>query len=227
MSARNKPSLRHFAVLDLQHRGAKGKIYRVQDRRVVKSAQLLFVPNRKVSWPRYLSLLESIGGAPVRLRSTKVVFLLREEILLTEILGAIKLSRRKPWRFNSLTGFRSSTIRISRKVWLSSFISCLIGLSIFFYPKGSILHLDANAAHQMKEIVSEASACEEGIRVGARFRYNAKLRQLVLTELRQGAERVQLFGGFIQATVVSRCATKNLKLTAWSSGKYYEIASVN
>lgn len=222
-----KPSLRYFAVLEIEHRSYRGKIYRVQDRRGVRVPQLLFVPSRFLSWPRYLTSLQNVGGAPVRLRNAKVAFLLREGSVKQEAVLALRISKAKPWQFNSLSGFHSSVKSISRRVWLCTLMACVLALSISIIPKGSPVIMTANADHRAKKIQWRAKACNEMIQVGGEFMYREKNRQIVLGDVRQTAKNVQILGGYLQASVKSKCGAKDLKFDAWLHGKTYEIVSVN
>jgi len=227
MFTRAKPSLRYFAVLEIEHRSYRGKIYRVQDRRGVRVRQLLFVPSRFLSWPRYLTSLQNVGAAPVRLRNAKVAFLLREGIVKQEAVLALRISKAKPLQFNSLSGFHGSVKSISKRVWLCTLIACVLALSISITTKGTPPILIANADDRAKKIQWRAKACNEIIQVGEKFMYTSKNPQISLGGVRQPAKGVQMLGGYLQASVKSRCGAKDLKFVAWLHRKTYEIVSVN
>ncbi|MEI8231067.1 MAG: hypothetical protein WCG32_00625 [Actinomycetes bacterium] len=223
MFNRTIPSLRNFAVLELQQRSLKGKVYRVQDRRTAKQDQLLFVPNRSISWPRYLDSLAKFGGTPVRLRNANVAFLLTEGQELEHLVAALKPLRTKRWRFNSLVGFHNSAASGPKRVAILAFGACLITVALSLFFAWTPLVPETKELHPTESLTKVTTICHEEIHVGDRFRYNKKSSKLALNEVRREVKNVQQLGGFLRATLQSNCETKMLSIEAWLQGKTYEV----
>ncbi len=222
MFDKQKPSLRNFAMLNLLCRSRKGRIYRVQNRRGASRSQLLFAPNRICSWPRYLAPLVEIGATPVRLRNTRVAFLLSENVDIDELSHALKSMNRGKPRFDALVGFHYEQLRKRSRFYIPALVClCLAVVGGIF---ASTISQRGSVQQEVSEIV-RAYVCEEPIHPGDKFRLQQN--QLLNSVLKANAKHIQTFGGYLQASIQSSCTSKDLKITAWLHGKTYEVATLN
>jgi hypothetical protein len=218
------PSLRNFAVLRRVAGSWQGQVFEVQDRRLAASPQLLFVPNRFKSWPRYLKIFVDREATPVRLRNAKVAVLFGQEVHLAQLKTSLRAKDKGQWTFAALTGFQVSAKRKFPRFILPA--ACgLVAITLATVLSGPRTLADAKTPHRT-ELVSKA-ICVEPLRVGDRVRLNAKKQTLVIQSVILKVIRVQIISGYMQAQIVSKCNSKELLVKAWMHGKTYQIDSVS
>lgn len=217
------PSLRNFAVLRLVKRLWLGKVFEVQDRRLANSSQLLFVPNRLKSWPRYLAVLTDNEALPVRLRSGKVAILLGNNVKSTDLLKVLKRWQRTDWTFTALTGFCGSSTRKSPKVLLI-LLTCLLAAALTVVL-GSQQSVSTSKIQDTSKPVA-TTVCVEEIKVGDKVQISRKKHNLVKHGVNLKILRLEIIGGYLQAQVHSICKNSDLQIKAWLHGKTYAITSV-
>jgi hypothetical protein len=215
------PSLRNFAVITRVSRTAYGTFYAVQDRRVIGQQQLLFLPNKTRAWPRYLFPFGALKGAPVRLRSGKVGFILPAGVDCREVLQT--LNSREVYSFNALTGFQPEKKSRKASLYVTSaiiFISIICG-AVAVAPDGNQTIKVAEVPMSNVEV-----SCADQDLVGMLIPKRAHKVFTIQDCKFELLNRVSL-GGFINETVMRLSDSKILHISAWLREKNYEVYEVN
>ena len=218
----NPPSLRNFAVLKLERRNALGRFYSVRDRRLEAADQLLFVPSKLRAWPRHLAQLSNLDSTPVRLRDGRVALLIGSSFDLTNIQSALKATKQTRVAFDALSGFQHGATKRRRPFLIGTFCSGLVCL--LFLPQTF-----ANSELRPKEVLVKVEpkryACSTSPKAGDEFDLLAN-RVAKLNGVKYRIESKSQLGGLAQLTLVRVCDKSKLKLTAWKTGKVYQIDSI-
>ena len=218
----NPPSLRNFAVLKLERRNSLGRFYSVRDRRTETADQLLFVPSKLRAWPRHLAQLSSLDSTPVRLRDGRVAFLIGSSFDLTSTQSAIKGHKQTRVTFDAISGFHHGPIKRGRPLLIGTFCSGLVCL---------LLLPQAFATPQLRtkqvvlKVEPEKSNCSTAPKVGEQLQILAD-RQAESNGIKYQVHAKTQLGGLVQLSLVGVCDKSKWKVTAWKTGKVYQIESV-
>lgn len=218
----NPPSLRNFAVLKLERRNALGRFYTVRDRRSESASQLLFVPSKLRAWPRHLAQLSSLNSTPVRLRDGRVALLIGSSSDLTSTQSALKVTKQTRVTFDAISGFHHGTIKRGRPLLIGTVCSGLVCL--LFLPKAF-----ATPQLRTKQVVLKVepkkSNCSTAPKVGEQLELLA-YRQAESNGIKYQVQAKTQLGGLGQLNLVRVCDKSKWKVTAWKTGKVYQIDSV-
>ena len=218
----NPPSLRNFAVLKLERRNALGRFYLVRDRRLEAVDQLLFVPSKLRAWPRHLAQLSNLGSTPVRLRDGKVALLISSSFDLTSTQSALKATKQTRVNFDALSGFQHGNIKRRRPLLIGTFCSGLVCLLLL--PQT----LDTSEVRPKEVLVKvepTRSACSTSPKAGEHFDLLAN-RVAKWNGIKYRIQSRTQLGGLAQLTLLRVCDKSKWKVTAWKTGKVYQIDSI-
>jgi len=218
----NPPSLRNFAVLKLERRNALGRFYLVRDRRLEAVDQLLFVPSKLRAWPRHLAQLSNLDSTPVRLRDGRVALLIGSSFDLTSTQSALKATQQSRVNFDAMSGFQHGTTKRRRPFLIGTFCSGLVCL--LFLPQT----FDTSAVRSKEVLVRvepKRYACSTSPKAGDEFDLLAN-RVAKLNGIKYRIERRTQLGGLAQLTLLRVCDKSTFKVTAWKTGKVYQIDSI-
>jgi len=218
----NPPSLRNFAVLKLERRNALGRFYLVRDRRLETADQLLFVPNKLRAWPRYLAQLSSLDSTPVRLRDGRVALLIGSSFDPTSIQLSLKAVKRTRVTFDAITGFHYGTVKRRRRLLLVTFCS---GLACLLFLPQAIATPEVMTKQVVMKVEPKRGSCSTAPKVGERVELLAN-RHAELNGIKYAVQAKTQLGGLVQLNLVRVCDKSDWKLTAWKTGKVYQIESV-
>jgi len=222
MLSSNPPSLRNFAVLKLERRNPLGRFYSVRDRRVEAADQLLFVPSKLRAWPRHLAQLSNLDSTPVRLRDGSVALLIVSNFDLTSIQSALKATKQTRVTFDAMSGFRHGTIKRRRPLIIGTFCSGLVCL--LFLPQAFVT-TEVRTKHVAIKVESKTPSCSTALKVGEQVALLAN-RQAELNGIKYAVQGKTQLGGLVQLNLVRSCDKSKWKVTAWKTGKVYQIDSV-
>ena len=216
------PSLRNFAVLKLERRNTLGRFYLVRDRRLETADQLLFVPNKLRAWPRYLAQLSRSDSTPVRLRDGRVALLIGSSFDLTSIQLSLKAVKRTRVSFDAITGFHHGTVKRKRRLLIGTLCSGLVCL--LFLPQ-SVATPEVMTKQVVIKVEPKKSTCSTAPKVGEQVQILAD-RQAGLNGNKYQVHAKTQLGGLVQLNLVRVCDKSKWKVTAWKTGKVYQIESV-
>jgi hypothetical protein len=218
----NPPSLRNFAVLKLERRTALGRFYSVRDRRLEAVDQLLFVPSKLRAWPRHLAQLSNLDSTPVRLRDGRVALLIGSSFDLTTTQSALKVTKQSRVNFDAMSGFQHGSIKSRKPLLIGTFCSGLVCL--LFLPQTF-----ANSEVRPKEVLVKVEpkryVCSTLPREGDQVELLAN-RVAKLNGVKYRIESRTQLGGLAQISLVRACDKSKWKVTAWKTGKVYQIDSI-
>ena len=218
----NPPSLRNFAVLKLERRTALGKFYSVRDRRLEAVDQLLFVPSKLRAWPRHLAQLSNLDSTPVRLRDGRVALLIGSSFDLTSIQLSLKAVKRTRVSFDAITGFHHGTVKRRRRLLLGTFCS---GLACLLFLPQSFAIPELRTTQVVMKVEPKRVTCSTAPKVGEQVELLAN-RQAESNGIKYEVQAKTQLGGLVQLNLVRVCDKSHWKLTAWKTGKVYQIESV-
>jgi hypothetical protein len=218
----NPPSLRNFAVLKLDRRNALGKFYSVRDRRLNAPEQTLFVPSRLRAWPRYLAQLSNLDSTPVRLRDGRVGLLLGLGFDLRTLPLALKEGKPKKFKFDAISGFHQATPKRRRPLLIGTLCSGLVCVLVF--PQAfSTPEVKTNQV--VIKFETESASCSSAPKVGDQVEFLAN-RQAEVNGIKYEIKSKTQLGGLVQLNLVRSCDKSKWKVTAWKTGRVYQIESV-
>ncbi|MEY2815881.1 MAG: hypothetical protein RJA78_457 [Actinomycetota bacterium] len=222
MVRNNPPSLRNFAVLKLERRNTLGRVYSVRDRRLEAANQYLFVPSKRRAWPRYLAQFSNLGTTPVRLRDGKVALLIAPSVDLASVKFALKPAKQTRLTFDAISGFHHDTVKRRRSLLIATTCSGLICLSL-------LPHAFATPEVRTKPVAIEVETrrltCSTTPKAGEQVQLQTD-RQTELNGIKYLVQAKTQLGGLVQLNLVRVCDESKWKVTAWKTGKVYQIASI-
>ncbi|NBQ98151.1 MAG: hypothetical protein EBU12_08045 [Microbacteriaceae bacterium] len=218
----NPPSLRNFAVLKLERRNALGRFYSVRDRRLNAPQQTLFVPSRLRAWPRHLAQLSNLDSTPVRLRDGRVALLIGSNFNMTSIQSALKSAKQIRATFDAISGFQHGTIKRRRPLLISTFCSGLVCL--LFIPQ-TFATPEVRTKQVVVKVEPKRSICSTALKAGERVELLAN-RNAESNGIKYKVQGKSNLGGLVQLHLVRVCDKSKWKVTAWKTGKVYQIDSV-
>jgi hypothetical protein len=216
------PSLRNFAVLKLERSNPLGRFYSVRDRRLDSPEQTLFVPSKLRAWPRYLAQLSNLDSTPVRLRDGKVALLIGSSFDLSRIQFALKAVKRTRVTFDAISGFHHGAIKPRRPLLIGTFsfgLACLLFLPQAIATPGVMTKL------VVMKVEPKRVTCSTEPKVGEQFELLAN-RQAESNGIKYEVQAKTQLGGLVQLNLVRVCDKSHWKLTAWKTGRVYQIESV-
>jgi hypothetical protein len=218
----NPPSLRNFAVLKLERRNALGRFYSVRDRRLEAVDQLLFVPSKLRAWPRHLAQLSNLDSTPVRLRDGRVALLIGSSFDLTNTQSALRATKQTRVNFDAMSGFQHGNIKRRRPFLIGTFCSGLVCL--LFLPQ-TFASSEVRPKEVSVKVEPKRSACSTSPREDDQVELLAN-RVAKLIGIKYRIESRTQLGGLAQLTLLRVCDKSKWKVTAWKTGKVYQIESV-
>ena len=218
----NPPSLRNFAVLKLERRNALGRFYLVRDRRLEAVDQLLFVPSKLRAWPRHLAQLSNLDSTLVRLRDGRVALLIGSSFDLTSTQSALKATKQTRVNFDAITGFHYGTVKRRRRLLLGTFCS---GLACLLLLPQAIATPEVMTKQVVMTVEPKRVTCSTAPKVGEQVELLAN-RQAESNGIKYEVQAKTQLGGLVQLNLVRVCDKSKWKVTAWKTGKVYQIESV-
>jgi len=218
----NPPSLRNFAVLKLECRNALGRFYSVSDRRLEAPTQTLFVPGKLRAWPRYLAQLRDFDATPVRLRDRRVAVLIGAGSDLRSIQLALRKGKQKEFTFDAISGFHHGTIKSRRPILLGTF--CSVSICLLFLPQ-AFATLKVKTSQVAIKVEPKSPSCSRAPKVGEQVELLAN-RQAESNGIKYQVQAKTQLGGLVQLNLVRVCDKSKWKVTAWKTGKVYQIELV-
>jgi len=218
----NPPSLRNFAVLKLERRNALGRFYSVRDRRLEAADQVLFVPSKLRAWPRHLAQLGNVDSTPVRLRDGRVALLIGSSLDLTSIKSTLKAVKHNKGTFDAFSGFHHGTSKRRRPLLIGTFCT---GLVCLLFLSQAVATPEVRTKRAVTLVQPKRFSCSTEPKLGEHIELLSDGR----TELKGSKYRIESktqLGGLAQLNLVRMCDKSKWKVTAWKTGKVYQIYSV-
>jgi hypothetical protein len=141
---------------------------------------------------------------------------------LTSIQSAVKATKQTRGTFDAMSGFRHGTIKRRRPLLIGTFCPALVCL--LFLPQAFAIP-EVRTKQVVTKVEPKTPSCSTAPKVGEQVELLAK-RQAELNGIKYEVQAKTQLGGLVQLNLVRVCDKSDLKLTAWKTGKVYQIDSV-
>jgi len=140
----------------------------------------------------------------------------------TSIQLSLKADKRARVTFDAITGFHYGTVKRRRRLLLGTFCS---GLACLLFLPQAFANPEVRTKPVVIKVEREKSTCSIAPRVGEQVQILAD-RQAELNGIKYRIESRTQLGGLAQLTLLRVCDKSKLKVTAWKTGKVYQIDSI-
>jgi hypothetical protein len=141
---------------------------------------------------------------------------------LTSIQLSLKAVKRTRVSFDAITGFHHGTVKRRRRLLLGTFCS---GLACLLFLPQAIATSEVRTKPVVIKVEPKKPTCSIAPKVGELVQILAD-RQAGLNGNKYQVQAKTQLGGLVQLNLVRVCDKSEWKVTAWKTGKVYQIDSV-
>jgi hypothetical protein len=140
----------------------------------------------------------------------------------TSIQLSLKAVKRTRVSFDAITGFHHGTVKRRRRLLLGTFCS---GLACLLFLPQTFDTSEVRPKEVSVKVEPKRSDCSTAPKVGEQVELLAN-RVVKLNGIKYEVQAKTQLGGLVQLNLVRVCDKSDWKLTAWKTGKVYQIESV-
>jgi hypothetical protein len=141
---------------------------------------------------------------------------------LTSVQSALKSAKQIRVTFDAISGFQHGTIKRRRPLLIGTFCSGLVCL--LFIPQ-TFATPEVMTKQVVMTVEPKRVTCSTAPKVGEQVELLAN-RQAESNGIKYEVQAKTQLGGLVQLNLVRVCDKSDWKLTAWKTGKVYQIESV-